>query len=134
MPVNRPNSRELLESVREMLESQLLPTLEDSNLTYQCRVSINSLKIIERELAQSGPMLAAERERLAALLGEEGKEGTVETLNARLVERIRRGDFDSDDAALLAHLRSTALDRIAIDNPRYSTYRDYLDSGKLSHY
>lgn len=131
MPSNRPNSQQLIESVRELLETQLMPALEDNNLVYQCRVAVNSLKIVERELEQSGPTLTAERERLEALLGERG---SLEALNTSLVERIRRGDFDKDDSALLEHLRKTTLDRIAIDNPRYSTYRDYLENGKLSHH
>ena len=128
MPINRPDRSELLEAVREMLEQQFLPALEDKALLYQCRVAINILKIVERELTGGEAMLAGEQRRLSSLLGEESE---LATLNASLIRRIRNGDFDEDDQALLAHFLATTLDKLAIDNPGYSTYRDYLESRHL---
>ncbi|MFV0278227.1 MAG: DUF6285 domain-containing protein [Parahaliea sp.] len=131
MASNRPDSRELIEAIREMMESHLLPALEDQNLVYQCRVSVNILRIVERELQQRAAMDTGEQQRLRQLLE---LEGDLDSLNRELVQRIRQGAFDSDDAALLDHLKATTLDKIAIDNPRYSTYRDYLEQGELTRY
>jgi Domain of unknown function (DUF6285) len=131
MPANRPDCPELLQAVRELLEQQFLPALEDKALLYQCRVAINILHIVERELQGGAALLEGERRRLAALLGEEAD---LETLNARLVRRIRAGEFDEDDAALLAHLLATTLDKLAIDNPGYATYRDYLEHHRLDNH
>ncbi len=134
MPVNRPQSDELVQSVREMLEQQLLPALEDKALIYQCRVSINILKIVERELSSGAAMLQAEQERLAALLGENGEQGELDAMNEQLVQRIRAGEFDQMPAELLAHFLATTLDKMAIDNPGYSTYLEYQQQGTFSNY
>ncbi|TXS89523.1 hypothetical protein FV139_19735 [Parahaliea maris] len=131
MPINRPDRSELIASVREMLEEQFLPNLDDKNLIYQSRVSINILKIVERELERGDAMIDAEQERLASLLGEDGD---VDSLNASLIERIRAGRYDDAPQALMEHFLSTTLDKIAIDNPRYATYCEYLENGRFSNY
>ncbi|GAB3280780.1 DUF6285 domain-containing protein [Parahaliea aestuarii] len=131
MPLNRPDRNELVASVREMLETQFLPVLEDKNLIYQSRVAINILNIVERELDGSEAMLAAERQRLVELLGEDDD---VKRLNERLVTSIRNGDFDDDDEALMQHFLTTTLDKIAIDNPSYSTYTDYQEKRRSINY
>jgi hypothetical protein len=134
MSCNRPNTHELVESVREMLEGQLLPALTDKGLVYSTRVAVNILKIVERELQQIDGLIQNESESLRSILGAEVGEIDIDTLNTLLVEKINQGDFDSDDSELLAHFRRAVLGKIAIDNPRYSTYKHYLDCGELSAY
>lgn len=131
MPINRPDRQELVTSVREMLEDQLVPALDDKALLYQCRVSVNILKIVERELERGGAMLEGERQRLSALLGETGE---LDELNASLIRRIRAGEFDDAPPALMEHFLSTTLDKIAIDNPGYSTYLQYQQDGQLRNF
>ncbi|WP_116367292.1 DUF6285 domain-containing protein [Parahaliea mediterranea] len=131
MPTNRPDSSELIASVREMLETQFLPNLDDKNLIYQSRVAINILNIVGRELANGSAMTGAEQQRLAALLDQAGD---ADSLNAALIARIRAGDYDQGPEALMAHFLATTLDKIAIDNPGYSTYREYQQSGQFNNY
>ena len=120
--------------LREMMENELLPALDDKSLVYQSRVAINILKIVERELEQIEALVKTETESLKSLLSEEGD---LTSLNQQLVESIHRGDFDGDESKnsdLLAHFQQTILPKVAIDNPRYSTYKDYLANGKLHNY
>jgi hypothetical protein len=125
MSDQRPDARELVEAVREFLEREVQPKLEGST-AFHARVAVNVLAIVERELAEGAVLDAGERERLVALLGEEGELGA---LNERLVARIRAGELTVDDPALVAHLRATILGRLGIDNPRYGSYQRALGRG-----
>lgn len=125
MSDQRPDARELVEAVREFLEREVQPKLEGST-AFHARVAVNVLAIVERELGEGAALDDAERERLVALLGEEGELGA---LNERLVARIRAGELTVDDPALVAHLRATILGRLGIDNPRYGSYQRALERG-----
>ena len=131
MPSNRPNKNELIESVREMLESLVLPAQASSSLAYQTRVAVNILKIVERELVLGDSQIQIETESLQGLLGDMGD---ITELNTQLVAKIKNGDFDLDNRALLAHFQRVVLAKIAIDNPSYSTYKSYLVSGKIKNH
>jgi hypothetical protein len=95
-----PAAAELIDAVAGFLEQELLPTLEGSK-RFNTRVSVNALRIVQRELGRP-----AQDE--AALLD--------------LAERIRSGTLDESDPKLLAELRRYALERLAVENPRYSSY------------
>jgi hypothetical protein len=118
MSLNRPTAAELLEAIAEFLARDVTPQV-DAATQFQLRVASNVIAILSRELAQRPAADAAEHANLVALLGETG---SAETLNARLVERIRAGHFDAPDAErrLLRHLRATTTDKLAIDNPRWA--------------
>lgn len=131
---DRPDARELLEAVRAFVEEQVVPALEGTR-QFHARVAANVLAIVGRELAHGDDLLRAERRRLAALLEVTEEVGmdapgalaaSVRALNERLAERIRRGDADDGPwrAAVLAHLRTTATERLAIANPKYAAPRD----------
>lgn len=126
--INRPDGLELVTAVREMLEEQLVPALEEKSLIYQSRVSINILKIVEREMSLAGTMAQSEQHRLTNLLNEQG---SLEALNASLVKRIRAGELNQCSHELMDHLLSTTLDKLAIDNPAYSTYLEYQEFGQF---
>ena len=116
---NRPTTRDLVEAVREFLETRVMPDLS-GHTAFHARVAVNVLAIIEREL-ELGPRLEAEElERLRRILGAKG--ATAE-LNRTLCQNIRDGGLDYLDPQLLDHLRKTAVGRLSIDNPKYSAYR-----------
>ncbi len=119
MPTVRPTCRELVEAVREFLERDLLPEV-DGPLSFQIRVSINVVKIIERELASGDAADEAERERLHGLLG---RDGTREELNRALCQQLRSKERDPEDPRLIEHLKKTTMAKLSIDNPSYSSYR-----------
>ncbi len=123
MPTDRPTVAELVVSVREFLETEVQPALAGS-VAFHTRVAVNVLKIVERELATGAALDAVERERLVALLGQEGD---LESLADELITGIREGRFDNDTPGLDAHLRATVLGKLSIDNPRYKSYQRALE-------
>lgn len=119
MPTERPTARELVEAVREFVETEVQPQLEGS-VAFHTRVAVNVLKIVERELELGGDMDDARVRRLAELLGSEGE---LESLVEELSRGIRAGNYDIRTPGLAEHLRATVMDKLAVDNPRYESYR-----------
>jgi len=120
MAANRPTAAELLEAATEFLECEAMDAIAADNVKFKLRVAINVLRLIERELLCGPDNDARELDRLQALLGR--TDGSLEYLNAELCERIRAGEFDDRLQQLLPCLEQSTLDKLAIDNPRYSTY------------
>ena len=115
MAQDRPSAGELLEAVREFLEREVLPTGE-ARRQFLARVSVNALAIVERELVLGAAADTRELGRLRALLGQDGE---LSELNAALAAAIRAGRFDERDGRLMAHLKATTADKLAIANPKY---------------
>ena len=92
------------------------PTSDDRGL-FLARVADNARATLEREAALGPAAEAAATERLHVLLGAEGD---FETLNAELCARLRDGRLKPLHPALLAHLKTSVVDQIAIDQPGYS--------------
>ena len=125
---DRPTAVELLTSVREFLEQDVLPGLEGRK-RFHALVSANVLAIVARELAGEETMLVAEWERLRDLLGSDDTAPTrlddlkssVDRLTRRLCDRIRAGDADGGafGEAVRAHVRATVVDKLRIANPKY---------------
>lgn len=121
---NRPQVGELLEAVRDFLEQKALPELRGRN-AFHARVAVNALDILRRELERGAAAAEAERQRLLDLLS--GPEGTVGELDRELCRRIRAGEITLATPGLAEHLWQTTLDRLAIDQPGYATYRRHAE-------
>ena len=121
---DRPTAGELAEAVREFLEEEILPELEDSRARFRTQVAMNALSILERELEQEESLLQAEHERLTRLLGEdhatpgslEELRGQVLELNRDLAGRIRSGEVPDSTLELL---RETTADKLRVASPKY---------------
>ena len=123
---DRPTGVELLRAVERFLEQEVVPVL-DGPRRYHARVAANVVAIVAREIETEEAQLLAEWERLGALLAlREDRPGARDELRdavaARtraLVERIRRGDADQGAwrAELVAHLRRTVADKLAVSRP-----------------
>ncbi|MBA3347893.1 MAG: hypothetical protein H0T13_04975 [Actinobacteria bacterium] len=94
MTHDRPSPQELAEAVREFLEAEILPTLDDHRLKFRTLVAINGLGIAERELWATTEPHDADWE---------------------LARRIRAGDVP-DDA--VATLKEQVAQKLRISNPR----------------
>ena len=125
---DHPTAAELLAAARLQLERNVIPTLADPRLRFQTLVAANVLAIVERELAEGEPALAAAWRRMADLVESREVQPEGAALRAAvaeqsrvLCERIRAGAYDEGPArqALLAHLRATAAAELAVANPRY---------------
>src|SRR6476659_3281755 len=123
---DRPTAVELLTSVREFIEQDVMPGLEGRK-RFHALVSANVLSIVARELAGEETMLVAEWERLHDLLRSDdpaparldGLRTAVDALTRRLCDRIRAGDADAGPFgdAVRAHVRATVVDKLRIANP-----------------
>ncbi len=125
---DRPTAVELLTSVREFIEQDVMPGLEGRK-RFHALVSANVLAIVARELAGEETMLVAEWGRLRELLHSDDAEPSrlddlkagVDALTRRLCDRIRAGDADAGPFgdAVRAHVRATVVDKLRIANPKY---------------
>jgi hypothetical protein len=115
MPAIQPDAPALLDAAIDYLERELLPTLAGYH-RFQCRVTVNVLAQVRRELALAPGHADAERARLVALLGNSGER---DALSRELAARIRAGDIALDDPALLDHLRQSLVEALRINNPKW---------------
>jgi len=113
-----PAATELLASVSSFLRDELLPSLRGAQ-AFNLRVSINAIELVRREIEQAADAAARERSRLAALLG--GDRG-LDAMRNELCGKIAAGELTLEEPALCDHLRATAMERMAIDQPSYSAY------------
>ncbi|MGE4324059.1 MAG: DUF6285 domain-containing protein [Sphingobium sp.] len=118
-----PSSSELLEVISDYLRNSISPMVAQPDRFYLI-VAANSLDIVRREIEQGGLADAEALGRLRALLG---REGDVETLDSILIDAIRNGDMPTSSPELREHLTRTALAEVAIDQPRYASYRRMVE-------
>jgi hypothetical protein len=117
--MDQPSMRELVDAVREFLETRAMPELK-GHTAFHARVATNALAIVSRQLEQGEASAQEELTRLRALLGIDG---TLDGLNRELCKRIRSGKFTMETPGLVAHLEKTTRDKIAIDQPGYSGFK-----------
>ena len=126
--VSMPRVDELLVSVREFLRQDARKALEGRN-AFMALVASNSLDIVHRELTLGPAHLRAEHERLKAFFGSEE---ALEELRARLTQGLREGVIALESPGLAEHLRTTAANQLAIDQPRYAGLAVALAVGEVS--
>jgi hypothetical protein len=93
--MDRPTAAELAEAVREFLETEILPVLDDHRLKFRTLVAMNALGIAEREASRPPADLAADTE---------------------LARRIRAGEVGVE---ALPELKEAVAVKLRISNPRY---------------
>jgi aminoglycoside phosphotransferase (APT) family kinase protein len=116
---NLPPTNELLDSVAKFLLDDIGPAT-DGRLNFFTKVASNSLRIVKREISL-GP--AAAEQELAGLRTLFQCEDSLTVLRWRLVAELREGNLPLDDSALIEHLRSVTVNRLAIDQPKYSGFK-----------
>jgi hypothetical protein len=121
---DEPTPTELIEAVADFLRTEIVPVIKGHN-AFKLRVGINALDLVTRQLALEGPGDAAEAARLKALLGIDG---SVMELNRALAERIAKGEVDLSTPGLKEHLWRTTMDKLAVDQPNYASYKRELGS------
>lgn len=125
---DRPNIDELLEAVEEFLRDKVMPSVE-GHLSFHTRVAANVVGAARREISQHEKIEADQKQRLVALLGHDG---SLDDLNRELCRRIEDGEASLEDRELIEHLRRYAIERLGVDNPRYSAYRKAVGEGRVS--
>jgi len=116
---DEPTPTELVKAVADFLRTEIAPVIKGHN-AFKLRVGINALDLVVRQLTLEAPADAAEHSRLKALLGSEG---SLLELNRALSERIAKGEVGPDTPGLKEHLWQTTMDKLAVDQPGYASYK-----------
>jgi hypothetical protein len=119
----RPDPQDLLTAVADFLREQALPQLPP-HAAYHARVAANALDIVRRQLDLAPAADADELRRLRTLLQ---CDGSLAELNGLLCQRIAAGGLGFHTPGLLDHLWRSTLDKLAVDQPGYASYRRERD-------
>ena len=119
---DEPTPVELTRAVADFLRNDIAPMISGHN-AFKLRVAINILDLVTRQLTMEEGSDANEVERLTSLLG---MTGSVMELNRVLAERIAKGELDLATTGLAEHLWQTTMDKLAIDQPNYASYKREL--------
>jgi Domain of unknown function (DUF6285) len=119
---DEPTPTELIKAVADFLRAEIVPAIKGHN-AFKLRVGINALDLVTRQLALEGPADAGEAVRLKQLLGIDG---SVMELNRALAEKIAKGEVDLNTPGLKEHLWQTTMDKLAVDQPNYGSYKREL--------
>jgi len=119
---DEPTPTELLEAVADFLRNEITPAIKGHN-AFKLRVGINALDLVTRQLALADAGDAAEHARLKQLLGTDG---SLFELNRGLSEKIAKGEVDLATPGLSEHLWQTTMDKLAVDQPNYASYKREL--------
>jgi hypothetical protein len=105
----RPSAAELVAAVAEFLDGEVRSTTTGA-VNFHALVAANALRIVERELLDSGadaPLAAL------AALGYPDEDA--------LAAAIRAGELDGRDTEVMACLRALVRHRLAIAHPGYDS-------------
>jgi hypothetical protein len=119
---DEPTPSELIKAVADFLRTEITPAITGHN-AFKLRVGINALDLVTRQLTLQGPGEAAEAVRLKALLG---MDGSIMELNRALAVKIASGEVDLNTPGLKEHLWQTTMDKLAVDQPNYGSYKREL--------
>ncbi len=119
---DEPTPEELIKAVADFLRSDIAPAISGHN-AFKLRVSINALELVTRQLTLESRSDAAEAARLSRLLG---MQGSLAELNRMLADRIANGEIDLQTPGLADHLWQTTMDKLAVDQPNYASYKREL--------
>ncbi len=108
-PHDAPTAEQLVESVREWLEREVLPGTT-GRMQFNARVAANVLAIVERELSAGQAQASAHAERLAQLGCSDDRE---------LAHRIRDGGLDDRLGEVRELVWASVRDKLAVANPKY---------------
>lgn len=121
---DEPTPTELIKAVADFLRTEIAPAIKGHN-AFKLRVGINALDLVTRQLALAEAGDATEAARLKALLGTDG---TLMELNRALSARIASGEVDLKTPGLSEHLWQTTIDKLAVDQPNYASYKRELET------
>jgi hypothetical protein len=120
--LDEPTAEELIKAAADFLRNDIAPVIS-GHKAFKLRVSINALDLVTRQLALEEASDAAESARLSQLLRMQGSLGE---LNRALAGKIAKGEVDLQTPGLADHLWLTTMDKLAVDQPNYGSYRREL--------
>ncbi len=123
---DEPSVDAILDIVARFLREEAAPAL-DGRPGFHARVAANAIELARREARLAPQADEAERARLHALLGAEG---ATSALRRQLTEKVFDGTISLAAPGLREHLWRTTMDKLAVDQPTYATYRRALQRDK----
>ena len=121
---DQPTPVELINAVAEFLRADVAPQLS-GHAAFKLRVGLNALDLVVRQLTLEASGDTAETARLSKLLGASG---SLEDMNRQLSARIASGAIGFQTPGLTEHVWQTTMDKLAIDQPNYASYRRERDA------
>jgi hypothetical protein len=121
---DEPTPTELIKAVADFLRNEITPAIKGHN-AFKLRVGINALDLVARQLTLADDGDAAEQVRLKQLLGADG---SLLELNRVLSDKIAKGEVDLQTPGLSEHLWQTTMDKLAVDQPNYGSYKRELEN------
>ena len=119
---DEPNPEELIKAVADFLRNDIAPQIS-GHQAFKLRVSINALDLVARQLELQQGSDAAESARLSQILG---RQGSLRELNKLLADGIAKGELDLQTPGLARHLWQTTMEKLAVDQPNYASYKREL--------
>jgi Domain of unknown function (DUF6285) len=119
---DEPTPTELIKAVADFLRNEIAPVIKGHN-AFKLRVAINALDLVTRQLALEQGSDTAEAARLKQLLA---MQGSLSELNRALSDKIAKGEVDLQTPGLSEHLWQTTMDKLAVDQPNYASYKREL--------
>jgi hypothetical protein len=116
---DEPTPIELTKAVADFLRNDIAPMISGHH-AFKLRVAINALDLVTRQLTLAAGSDEVEAERLKRLLGVEG---SLQDLNRALAGKIAKGEVDLKTPGLAEHLWQTTMDKLAVDQPNYASYK-----------
>jgi len=121
---DEPTPKELIKAVADFLRGDIAPLIS-GHQAFKLRVAINALDLVTRQITREPASDTTETARLSQLLAIQGSLGE---LNRVLADRIAKGEVDLQTPGLADHLWQTTMDKLAVDQPNYASYRRELES------
>jgi len=116
---DEPTPIELTKAVADFLRNDIAPMISGHH-AFKLRVAINALDLVTRQLTLQAGGDEAEAGRLKQLLGVDG---SLHDLNRALAGNIAKGEVDLLTPGLAEHLWRTTMDKLAVDQPNYGSYK-----------
>ena len=121
MIFDKPNTLELLDAVKHFLDTKIKDEVPP-HLAFKLRIVENVLSIVIREIETGNDLSEEVISGLKKLV--ESETANIEEL--ALLIRDRKIDLENPELKNL--LVQLSKNKIAVDNPRYSTYKKLIES------
>ncbi len=123
---DEPTPTELIKAVADFLRSEIAPVIKGHN-AFKLRVGLNALDLVARQLTLAQDSDAAETARLSQLLGIDSP---LLAQNRVLARKIAEGEVELQTPGLAEHLWQTTMDKLAVYQPNYASYKRELGSSR----
>ena len=111
-----PSAEQIVDVLEYFLQDDVSPEL-GARKQFRCRVALNLLGILRRELTQRDAVTRQQRARLQDILGTDEHE--LSRLNKELANQIRFGKVELDDERIAQHVRLAQREHLSISNPKW---------------